>query len=63
MIEALDHRREEGDGGDALSAEHEAFRRAVRGLDSLGVSGAEALRTLRVLAAVEDGMQTGDRTV
>jgi predicted dehydrogenase len=63
MLELLDHRRVDGDGGDALSAEHEAFRRAVRGLDSEGVSGAQALRTLRVMTAVEDGMQTGARTV
>jgi predicted dehydrogenase len=63
MLELLDHRREEGDGGDALSAEHDAFRRAVRGRENDGVGGDEALRTLRVMTAVEEGMQTGARTV
>jgi predicted dehydrogenase len=50
-----------GEGPDALSAEHEAFRLAVRGEPNRGVTGAEALRTLKVLVAVGTAIEDGLR--
>jgi predicted dehydrogenase len=46
---------------DAMTAEHEAFARAVRGEASPGVSGEEALRTLRVLRRVMAALTPGPR--
>jgi predicted dehydrogenase len=49
-----------GEGGpDALRAEHEAFARAVRGEPSEGVTGEEALGTLRTMVAVERAIEAG----
>ena len=56
MQRALDHRREGPEGEDPLAAEHEAFARAVRGEPGEGVTGAQALRTLRVMVAVEEAI-------
>ncbi len=56
MLRALDHHRVGPEGEDPLTAEHEAFARAVRGEPSEGVTGAEALRTLRVMVAVEEAI-------
>ncbi len=53
MARLLDHRVEGPGGEDPLSAEHEAFRRAVFGLPHEGVTGEAALRTLRAMVAVE----------
>jgi len=57
----LDHHVEGREGGNALDAEHEAFGLAVHGKPNQGVTGAEALRSLRVLVAVEAEIEKGLR--
>jgi len=59
MAEVLERRVEGGGGGDALGAEHEAFRLAVLGREHAGVSGRTALGTLRALLAVERAIGEG----
>lgn len=61
MEELLTVELEADPGPDALSAEHEAFRLAVRGEPNAGVSGAEAVRTLRAMVAVESAIARGTR--
>jgi len=56
MDEFLDVRVEQEAGPDALTLEHEQFRRAIVGEPHVGVSGEEALRTLRAMVAVETAM-------
>jgi predicted dehydrogenase len=56
MDEFLDVRIEQAPGPDALTLEHEQFRRAILGEPHAGVSGEEALRTLRAMVAVETSM-------
>jgi predicted dehydrogenase len=53
MDEFLDVRVEQATGPDALTLEHEQFRRAILGEPHTGVSGEDALRTLRAMVAVE----------
>jgi len=48
-------------GADALTAEHEAFRLAVRGESNPGVTGEDALRTLRAMVAVAHAIEAGLR--
>jgi predicted dehydrogenase len=52
----LDHHLEGQEAEDALSAEHDAFRRGVLGKPNQGVTGEEALRTLRAMVAVEQAI-------
>jgi predicted dehydrogenase len=63
MLEVLDHRVEGPEGEDPLVAEHDAFRRAVLGEPNEGVTGEQALRTLRAMVAVEEAVarQLGSR--
>lgn len=60
MTEVLERRVETGEG-DALGAEHEAFRLAVLGREHTGVSGRTALGTLRALLAVERAIDEGGK--
>jgi predicted dehydrogenase len=46
---------------DALDAEHDSLARAVRGEPHCGVTGEEALRTLRALARVTAALSPGSR--
>lgn len=59
MLKVLDTDTVGPDGPDALHAEHAAFARAVGGLEHGGVSGREALRTLRAMIAVERAIAEG----
>ena len=63
MLKVLDHRVEGPEGEDPLSAEHDAFRRAVFGEANEGVTGERALATLRAMVAVEEAVarQSGGR--
>lgn len=61
MHRFLDHEVHGPGGEDPLVAEHEAFRRAVLGLPNEGVTGKQALRTLRAMVAVEEAMSSGAR--
>ena len=56
MDEFLDVSMKQETGPDALTLEHEQFRRAILGEPHTGVSGEEALRTLRAMVAVETAM-------
>jgi predicted dehydrogenase len=56
MDEFLDVRIEQEPGPDALTLEHEQFRRAILGEPHVGVSGEDALKTLRAMVAVEKAM-------
>ena len=57
----LDHHVEGVEGGNALDAEHQAFGLAVLGKPNHGVTGEEALRSLRVLVEVEAEIEKGLR--
>ena len=59
MHRFLEHETLGPEGEDPLSAEHEAFRRAVVGLPNEGVTGEAALRTLRAMVAVERAVAAG----
>jgi predicted dehydrogenase len=59
MLRFLDHQTRGPEGEDPLEAEHAAFRRAVLGEPHEGVSGEQALRTLRAMVAVERAMAGG----
>jgi predicted dehydrogenase len=61
MEEFLAVEEEADPGPDALSVEHEEFRRAVRGEPNRGVPGVEAVRTLRAMVAVETAIARGTR--
>jgi len=61
MADVLERSVTGGGGGDALGAEHEAFRLAVLGREQSGVSGRTALRTLRALLGVERAIGEGRR--
>ena len=56
MDEFLDVRIEQTTGPDALTLEHEQFRRAILGESHTGVSGEDAQKTLRAMVAVETAM-------
>jgi predicted dehydrogenase len=60
MARLLDHHLEGREAEDALTAEHEAFRKAVLEETSEGVTGQEALRTLRAMVAVEEAITRGE---
>jgi predicted dehydrogenase len=55
MLRVLDRRTVGGSGEDALTAEHAAFGKAVRGEPNRGVTGLEALAALRVEEAIRSG--------
>ena len=59
MLKVLDTDTVGPDGPDALHAEHAAFARAIGGLEHTGVTGREALRTLRAMIAVERAIAEG----
>ncbi len=56
MLSFLESRTEGPEGEDPLTAEHAAFHRAVTGEPGEGVSGEQALRTLRAMVAVEEAV-------
>jgi predicted dehydrogenase len=56
MDDFLDVQVEQDPGPDALTLEHEHFYRAILGATHSGVSGTEALRTLRAMVAVKAAM-------
>jgi hypothetical protein len=60
MLQVLD-RRELGGDADALSAEHGAFARAIRGEAQDGVDGRQALATLRAMVRVEEAVHRTSR--
>ena len=57
MLELIDHHSTGGSNADALEAEHEEFRRAVLGQPSRGVTGEQALATLRTMVAIERAIE------
>ena len=59
MDDFLEIGTQEDTGPDALTLEHEHFRRAVHSEPNRGVSGEEALRTLRAMVAVETAVAGG----
>lgn len=61
MLKVLDTDIEGPEGEDALTAEHDAFRRDILGLPHEGVTGETALKTLRAMVAVEDSIREGLR--
>lgn len=58
MMRFLEHQTLGPEGDDPLSAEHEAFRRAVRGETSDGVSAEAALEALTVMTRIEEAIRT-----
>ena len=56
MDDFLDVSVEQTAGPDALTLEHEQFHRAISGEPHTGVSGEDALRTLRAMVAVENAL-------
>jgi predicted dehydrogenase len=61
MRSLLEHETLGEAGDDALTAEHDAFRRAIRREPNGGVTGQDALRTLRAMVAVAEAIEAGLR--
>lgn len=59
MSQYLDRHEEGREGGDAIAAEHQEFLNAIRGEPSEGVTGEEALSSLRVLVEVKREIEKG----